>query len=83
VKTAQIITKMLDVLAARPDTFLRSEVIGREINVKVESVTAALRWLNRYFSSRFGRIDRPFTQAGSEYAVTAAQAKAWTDVRNS
>jgi hypothetical protein len=25
----------------------------------------------------------PFTQANSEYAVTAAQAKAWKDVRQS
>jgi hypothetical protein len=81
VKTAQIVTKMLDFLATRPDTFLRSDVLGREINVKVESVTAALRWLNRYFGSRYGRTDRPFTEMRGEYGVTGAQAKAWTDVR--
>ncbi|WP_203897856.1 hypothetical protein [Virgisporangium aliadipatigenens] len=81
VKTARIVTKMLDFLATKPETFLRSDIIGREINVKAESVTAALRWLNRYFGSRYGRTDRPFTEMYGEYGVTVAQAKAWTDVR--
>ena len=82
-RTPQIITRMLDFLAATPSTFNRSDVIGRNINEPAESVSAALRKLNGYFESRFGRTDRPFTQAGNAYAVTAAQARAWIEVRQS
>jgi len=83
-RTPQIITKMLDFLAATPGTPHRSDVIGRNIHEPAESVSAALRKLNGYVESRFGRTDRPFTQAGGgAYTVTAAQAKAWTDARNS
>jgi hypothetical protein len=82
-RTPQIMTKMLDFLAATPGTFHRSDVIGRNIDEPAESVSAALRKLNGYFESRFGRTDRPFTQAGNAYAVTAAQAKAWTEMRRS
>src|SRR5688572_20007918 len=53
--TPQIITKMLDFLATAPGTSYRSDVIGRNINEPAESVSAALRKLNGYFESRFGR----------------------------
>jgi hypothetical protein len=82
-RTPRIVTKMLDFLAAAPGTSYRSDVIGRNINEPAESVSAALRKLNGYFESRFGRTDRPFTQAANAYAVTAAQAKAWTEARQS
>jgi hypothetical protein len=82
-KTPQIITKMLDFLALKPDVFHRTDVIGAEINVPAESVSAAFRKLNGYLGSRLGRTERPFVQASGAYAVTAAQAQAWTDVRNS
>jgi hypothetical protein len=81
-KTPQIITKMLDFLARRPDTFHRTDVIGTEINVPAESVSAAFRKLNGCLGSRLGRTDRPFVQVNGAYAVTPAQAKAWTEARN-
>jgi hypothetical protein len=84
VKTPQIITKMLDFLAATPGEYHRSEVIGRNIDVPADSVSAALRQLDGYLKSRaFQRTDRPFTRLGNEnaYAVTVAQAKAWLDAR--
>ncbi|BEL06978.1 hypothetical protein Q0Z83_051690 [Actinoplanes sichuanensis] len=80
-KTAGIITKMLDHLSDQPGRFYPSSLIAQEIDVPEGSVTAALRWLNRYIPSRFGRSDRPFSQVSGTYGVTAAQAEAWRAVR--